>query len=71
MKKMKLIGTFTAVVLGLIVILQNTQAVETRFLFIKVTMPNAIALGLALLVGMAVGMLLALIMSNKRDATKK
>lgn len=71
MKRMKLIGVLAAVVLGLIVILQNTQPVETRFLFIKITMPNAILLGLTLLVGMAIGIFLALIMSGKRDAARK
>jgi uncharacterized integral membrane protein len=71
MKKAKLIGMLTAVVLGLIVILQNTQPVETRFLFFKITMPNAVLLGLTLLVGVAIGILVALITSGKRDTTKK
>lgn len=71
MKKAKLIGVLAVVVVGLIVILQNTQLVETRFLFIKATMPNAILLGLALLAGMAIGILMSLIISSKRDAAKE
>jgi len=71
MKRMKLIGVLMAVVLGLIVILQNTQPVETRFLFLKITMPNAILLGLTLLMGVAIGILVALIMSSKRVAAEK
>ena len=71
MKKVKLIAVLTAVVLGLIVILQNAQPVETRFLVLTVTMPNAILLGLTLLVGVAIGILTALILSGKRDVTKK
>jgi putative membrane protein len=71
MKRAKLIGILTAIVLGLIVILQNTQPVETRILFIKITMPNAILLGLALLVGVAIGILMALRTSGKRDTTRK
>lgn len=67
MKRIKLIGALTAVVLGLIVILQNTQPVETRFLFLKITMPNAILIGLALLVGVAIGILVSLIMSAKKE----
>jgi uncharacterized integral membrane protein len=59
-KKAKLIGILVAVVLGAIVILQNTQPVETRILFIKIVMPNAILLGLTLLVGVAIGILTAL-----------
>ena len=67
MKKVKLIGALTGVVLSLIVILQNTQPVETRFLFLRITMPNAILLGLTLLVGVAIGILMTLILSNKRN----
>ncbi|MEI6613627.1 MAG: lipopolysaccharide assembly protein LapA domain-containing protein, partial [Chrysiogenales bacterium] len=65
MKRMKLVGMLTAVVLSVIVILQNTQPVETRFLFIKITMPNAILLGLTLLIGIAIGILVALTRSSK------
>ena len=71
MKKAKLIGVLTAVVLSLIVILQNTQPVETRFLFLKFAMPNAVLLGLTLLLGVAIGILMALIGFSKRRSTKK
>ena len=71
MERVKRIGALTALVLGVIVILQNTHAVETRFLFLKVTMPNAVLLGLTLLVGIALGVLMALIMSSRRGATRK
>jgi len=71
MKRIKLIGVLTAVVLSLIVILQNTKPVETRFLFITITMPNAVLLGLVLLLGMALGILIALHTMAKRDAKKK
>jgi len=70
MKKAKLIGVLTAIILCLIVILQNTQPVETRFLFLKITMPNAVLLGIALLAGVAIGILAALIMSSKRITSK-
>lgn len=71
MKRVKLIGVLMAVVLCLIAILQNTQPVETRFLFLKITMPNAILLGLTLLMGVAIGILVALIVSSKRVASGK
>ncbi len=67
MKKAKLIGALTSVILGLIVILQNTQPVKTRFLFIEMTMPNAVLLAITLLVGVAIGILIALIVSGKRN----
>lgn len=71
MKKMKLISAFTVVVLCVIVILQNTQPVETMFLFFKITMPNAILLGLALMIGISMGILIAVSISGRFDAKKK
>jgi uncharacterized integral membrane protein len=66
MKTIKHYGMVFAIVLGSVVLLQNMQSVETRFLFFKITMPNAILLGLTLLVGFAIGYLLALIRSSHR-----
>jgi lipopolysaccharide assembly protein A len=72
MKKLKLIIALIAVILVLIVVLQNTQPVETTFLFYKVTMPNAALIGLALLIGIAAGILAALALSgNKQKKVKK
>lgn len=67
MNKMKLIGALVAVLLGIVVILQNTNPVETRLLVFSFTMPNAILLGLTLLIGIAVGMLLSLSWSHKKE----
>lgn len=66
MLKAKLIGAFVAVVLCLVVILQNTQAVEVRFLTGKAILPNAALLGIALLIGFALGILFALWLPSKR-----
>jgi len=63
---MKLIGALMAILLIVIVILQNTQPVATRLLFITITMPNAVLVGLSLLVGLAAGILVALTFSGKR-----
>lgn len=41
--------------LVLIVVLQNTKSVETKFLFITVTMPRALLLFLTFLFGFVVG----------------
>ncbi len=48
-----------AALLAIIVVLQNTQAVETRVLFTTITMPRALLLALALLLGFAAGYVLA------------
>ena len=66
MKRMKLIGALMAVLLVVTVILQNTQPVVTRFLFITITMSNAVLIGFSLLIGVAAGILIALTLSGKR-----
>jgi uncharacterized integral membrane protein len=70
MKKLKLIGALTAVLLSVIVILQNTQPVQTKFLLVTITMPNAVLLGITLLIGIAVGILVSLTLSGKRKTRK-
>jgi uncharacterized integral membrane protein len=66
MARAKLTAAFVLVVVGLIVVLQNTQPVETKFLFMAVTMPIAALLAITLLIGIAVGMLVALGLSGKK-----
>ncbi len=57
MNKVKVvaIGIFTLV--AVVVVLQNTQAVETKVLFFTMTMPNAALLFGALIVGFICGAL--------------
>ena len=55
--------------LVLIFALQNTQVVEVRFLFWKLTAVRAIVLGVTFVAGAVAGMLLDL-MWRKRPATK-
>ena len=55
MKKTKNIITLVISLLILIIVLQNTQSVETELLFMKVTMPRALLLFIILLVGFVVG----------------
>ena len=58
MKNFKNIFLATLVVLAVIVVLQNTEAVETRVLFVTITMPRALLLLTTLLVGVASGLVL-------------
>jgi uncharacterized integral membrane protein len=67
MARAKLTAAFVLVIVGLIVVLQNTQPVETKFLFMAVTMPIAALLAITLLIGIAVGMLVALGLSGKKN----
>ena len=66
MTKLKLIILLVLSVLAIVLVLQNTQAVETRLLFVTVTMPRAALLGLTLLIGFACGILVALGVGKKR-----
>ncbi|GEM_PF-1201889 len=57
-KKAKIIAIIVFVVLSLIVILQNTEQVETKFLFFSFTVSRALLLIFTFLFGLIVGMLL-------------
>ena len=59
MNALKVITIAVIVLVTLIVVLQNTQAVETKLLFITLTLPNAALLFGTLIVGFAIGVLTA------------
>jgi len=65
MAKLKLYTAIALIVIVLIVLLQNREPVETKFLFASITMPRAALLGVTLLFGMAAGVLLTLGLSRK------
>jgi uncharacterized integral membrane protein len=65
MSKPRLISALVLVVVILIVIFQNSAPVETRLLFVTITMPRAALLGITMLIGVAIGILVALGMSRK------
>lgn len=58
--KLKLVALLVLAVLAIVLIFQNTQAVVTRLLFVTLSMPLAALLALALLIGFAGGLLVAL-----------
>ena len=66
MVRVKLITALVLVALVIVVVLQNTQPVETKFLFVTLTMPRAALLGITMLIGMAVGILIALGLSARK-----
>ena len=57
--KLRIIAMVVLSVLILVVILQNTQAVETQILFARISMPRALLLIITFLAGMASGLILA------------
>ena len=66
--KVKLIVFLVLVVLAIVVVLQNTEAVETRLLFATITMPRALLLFTTTIIGFAAGVLVARSLSKKRKS---
>lgn len=61
MKRIRLIAILVLAVLVVIVVLQNTEPVETRLLFATVSMPRAVLLFTTALIGYAMGILTSLV----------
>lgn len=61
MKKIRLVSVLVLAILVVIVVLQNTGAVETRLLFATVIMPRALLLFTTALIGFALGILTSLV----------
>ena len=59
MSRWKLAAVAIVAILAIIVVAQNTQAVETRLLFVTVIMPRAVLLLITLLFGFVLGVLAA------------
>ena len=57
--KLKLVAIGVIALFAVIVVLQNTQAVETKLLFLTLTLPNAALLFGTLIIGFAIGVLTA------------
>ena len=70
--KLKIVGTAVVVLVVVIIVLQNTQDVETKLLFTTVTMPNAALLFGTLVIGFATGVLTAghIVSSVKRGPSE-
>ena len=59
MNKLKLAAIAVISLVAVIVVFQNTQAVETQLLFLTLTLPNAALLFGTLIIGFAIGVLTA------------
>ena len=63
----KMIATAILTLLGIIIILQNTEPVETKLLFLSITMPRAILLMGTTLIGFALGVLVSFFFQRKEE----
>jgi putative membrane protein len=70
MERFKLIATAILALLGVIIILQNTEPVETKLLFLSITMPRAILLMGTTLIGFALGVLVSFFFKRKEQPPK-
>ena len=59
MKTLKILAVAAISLLAVVVVLQNTQTVETNLLFFTLSMPNAAFLFGTLIIGFAIGVLTA------------
>ncbi len=66
MKNAKPIFIAVAALLGIIIILQNTESVQTNILFMTIIMPRAVLLFVTLLLGVIIGVLSTLWFSRKK-----
>ena len=57
--KLRITGIAVAAILLLVIVLQNTEAVETRILFITITVPRAVLLFGTTVVGYVLGIFTA------------
>ena len=70
MQRFKLITAAILALLGVIIILQNTEPVETKFLFLSITMPRAVLLMGTTLIGFALGVLVSLFLQRNNKLPK-
>ena len=67
MKRFKMISIAILAILGVIIILQNTEPVETKLLILSITMPRAILLIGTTLIGFALGILISFFFQRKEQ----
>jgi len=68
MVKVKVIVLLVLLIIAFVIVLQNTEAVETKLIFATVTMPRALLLFTTTIIGFAAGVLVALSLSKKRQS---
>jgi len=71
MNKVKIITIVVILLLTLIVFLQNTQAVDTKFLFMTVSMPKVLLLFVTFVLGFVGGLITASYVLRKPAEPRK
>jgi len=68
MNRFKMISITILAILGVIIILQNMETVETQLLFFTIPMPRAVLLMVTTLIGFALGILVSFFFQRKEPA---
>lgn len=66
MSRLKILAWVVVAALLLIIVLQNTRPVQTRILFITITMPNALLIAICVMGGAILGLLSAAMLGGRR-----
>jgi uncharacterized integral membrane protein len=67
MNRFKMISITILAILGVIIILQNMETVETQLLFFTIPMPRAVLLMVTTLIGFALGVLVSFFFQRKEQ----
>jgi uncharacterized integral membrane protein len=67
MERLKTYLVVALVIVGLIVVMQNTGAVETRFLLWTAEMPRALLMALMLALGFVAGVITSHVAARRRE----
>lgn len=70
MNRFKMTSIAVLTILGVIIILQNTEPVETKLLLFSITIPRAILLMGTTLIGFALGLLVSFFFQRKEQQKK-
>jgi len=65
MKPWKIVALLILILLAVVIVLQNTETVETRVLFFSLRMPRAVLLLVATSIGFALGLVVSLLVAKK------
>lgn len=55
MTRLKIVAALAFLLLAIVIVIQNTESVETRLLWVTLSMPRALLLLVTFLLGMVVG----------------
>jgi uncharacterized integral membrane protein len=65
LKPWKVVALLILILIAVVIVLQNTETVETRVLFFSLRMPRAVLLLVATAIGFALGLVVSLLVAKK------